>query len=68
MQPEVFKVAIAKAAPINEFDFQVDAFSKSVAMPTVEVIQDSFFAMGQGSCEGSERRPSLCNGGMREVL
>lgn len=41
MQPEVVKVAIAKAAPIEQLDFEIDAFGKAVAVAAIEVVQDA---------------------------
>jgi hypothetical protein len=41
VQAKVRKVAITKAAAVEHFDFQVDAFGKTVTMPTIEVIQNT---------------------------
>ena len=41
VQTKMRKVAIAKAAAIEHLDFQVDAFGKAVAVPTIEVVQDA---------------------------
>ena len=41
VQTEVLEVAIAEAAPIEQLDFEIDAFGKTVAVPTIEVVQDA---------------------------
>jgi hypothetical protein len=42
MQTKMPKVPITKATSIDYFDFQVDTFCKTVAIPTVEVVQNTF--------------------------
>ena len=39
VQAKVRKVAITKATAIEHLDFQVDAFGKTVTMPTIEVVE-----------------------------
>ena len=46
MQPEVIKVAISEAAPIEQFDFQVDPFRKAIAIPTIEVVENPVSPVG----------------------
>ena len=41
VQAKVRKVAITKATAIEHLDFQVDAFGKTVTMPTIEVVQNT---------------------------
>jgi hypothetical protein len=41
MQTEMLKVAKAKAAAIEQLDFEIDALGTAMTVPTVEVVQDA---------------------------